>query len=145
MRPEALKVPPVNVPAIVIVLAAPAAPAVPGTVTVVLAVDPPAIDPITIPAGAAVVLPIFTDVRTTLFAAVPPVLASVTFTEITPFARLSVQVEVTLAGVTACAGAFTSIVRLVAAPVQAPGFKGVNETESSCSVPIGSTVPNAGL
>ena len=68
MRPEELKVPPVNVPAIAIVLAVPAAPTVPGTVTVVLAVDPPAIDPIAIPAGVAVVLPIFTDVRTTLFA-----------------------------------------------------------------------------
>jgi hypothetical protein len=110
MRALELNVPPVYVPLSVSELAAPEAPTEPGTETIACAEAPAPIVPIVCGSGVAESEPTLTLVRTTLAAAVPPVLAIVSWTTTLPVLRVSTFVTTRSAGDDGGAAGFTVIV-----------------------------------
>jgi len=97
MRDALLKLPPVYVPAMLILLAVPDAPADPGIVSMTCEEAPAAMEPSAKGKGVPDVVPILTVVSETLFAAEPPVLVKVSVTTMFPPVRVIARVITRLA------------------------------------------------
>ena len=97
IRDALLKLPPVYVPAMLILLAVPDAPADPGIVSTTCAEAPAAMEPSAKGKGVPDVVPILTVVSETLFATEPPVLVKVRVTTMFPPVRVIARVITRLA------------------------------------------------